>query len=62
MLAGKFDHEGFAILNFPSVEAAICWYRSPEYRDLIPNRDEAADMVLVLGARPPELASPAAGR
>ena len=39
-LHGSFDYVTQVILKFPSKEAALKWYNSPEYQALIPNRNE----------------------
>jgi len=41
VLHGDFKHQAQVILKFPSKEAALKWYNSPEYQALIPNRNEA---------------------
>ncbi len=52
ILHGTYDHEGLVVLKLPSTEAATGWYHSPEYQDLIPNRNEALDTVFILGSAP----------
>ena len=43
------------ILEFPSVEAAQAWYRSPEYQAAVPVRQAAAHCngVIIAGFEPP---------
>ncbi|MAE04785.1 MAG: hypothetical protein CMH76_00460 [Nitrospinae bacterium] len=41
------------VIKFPDQVAAKAWYDSPEYQALIPNRDEAADMVFISFNEPP---------
>jgi uncharacterized protein (DUF1330 family) len=44
--------EGVVVIEFPSFERAMAWYRSPEYAPLIAMRDAAdahADVILVDG-------------
>jgi len=31
------------IIRFPDRESAVNWYRSPEYQEIIPVRDQAMD-------------------
>ena len=41
VLEGDWALDGAAIIEFPSREAALRWYRSPEYQSLIPLRRAA---------------------
>ena len=45
-LAGNTTYNSVAIVSFPSQEKLNNWYDSSEYQDLIPLRDQAADMTL----------------
>lgn len=47
-LAGGGDHSAGAILKFPDLESAKDWYASPAYQEIIPLRDEGADITLTL--------------
>ncbi len=47
VLAGTHDHDLAVVLRFPDADSLQGWYRSPAYQSLIPNRDEAAELVLV---------------
>ena len=51
-MTGKADFDRFVLIEFPDVDTARGWYQSPEYQELIPKRDEAADMVFVLAEMP----------
>lgn len=53
VLAGQHDHQMAAVLKFPDQGAVEAWYRSDDYQALIPNRDEAADVVLISLDEPP---------
>lgn len=53
VLAGDHGHKNVAVLSFPDAEAATGWYNSPEYQQLVKNRDEAADIVAIAYAAPP---------
>lgn len=53
VLFGDHGHQATAIMKFPDQDAVGKWYGSPAYQALIPNRDEAADMVLVSYDTPP---------
>ena len=35
--------DGVILLEFPSMEEAVAWYRSPSYQAAIPHRQKAAD-------------------
>ena len=47
VLAGESDETDMVVIRFPDIEAIDGWYRSEAYQALIPNRDEAADVVIV---------------
>lgn len=47
-LAGDARYDVFVLIEFPDADAARTWYQSAEYQALIPNRDEAADMLFSL--------------
>lgn len=57
-LAGVFtgdnSHNMVAILKFPDQATAKNWYDSDAYQALIPNREQAADMVLSSYIEPPQ--------
>ena len=53
-LRGKFssqlgdgqDHSASAVLRFPDIQSAKDWHASPAYQEIIPTRDEGADVIL----------------
>lgn len=45
-LAGEMDYPVTAIVTFPDVESLRSWFHSDSYQQIIPLRDEAADMIL----------------
>ena len=47
-LSGEVKHQIEAIFEFPSAEAIDAWYESDAYQALIPNRDEAAYVTIVV--------------
>ena len=47
VFTGEHGYKGAVILKFPDAAAARGWYASPEYQALIPNREEAAEAVIV---------------
>lgn len=47
VLAGTHGHQNVAMIKFADQAAVKKWYESPEYQALIPNRDEAADMIFI---------------
>ena len=47
-LTGRSSFERLVVIEFPDVETARAWYSSAEYRELIPLRDEGADMTFTL--------------
>lgn len=53
VLAGEHGHQSVAIFKFPDQDAITNWYKSPAYQTLIPNRDEAADMIFISYDEPP---------
>ncbi len=52
VLAGEDDHDMVGIVRFPDRNALSSWYDSDEYQALIPLRDEAAEMTLVVYSEP----------
>lgn len=48
VLVGEHDHTDTVVVRFPSASAISDWYRSPAYQALIPVREQAADMVLIV--------------
>jgi len=48
VLAGEEPHADIVVIRFPSVAAVNGWYASPAYQALVPLRDEAAKVVLVV--------------
>jgi uncharacterized protein (DUF1330 family) len=58
VLAGQEPHADIVVIRFPNMAAVDGWYGSPAYQALIPLRDEAADVALVVyGASAPEQGS-----
>lgn len=51
-LAGAADHQAVGIVRFPSRDALMAWFNSPEYQAIVPLRDEAAEMTIVTYAVP----------
>ena len=47
-LSGEVKHQIEALFEFPSADAIDAWYGSDAYQALIPNRDEAADVTIVV--------------
>jgi uncharacterized protein (DUF1330 family) len=47
-LSGEVKHQIEAIFEFPSADAIGTWYESDAYQALIPNRDEAAYVTIVV--------------
>jgi len=47
VMTGKHDFNMVGVLKFPNRSSAKNWYQSPAYQALIPNRDEAADIVII---------------
>ena len=48
ILAGEHTHTDTVVIRFPDATAINGWYLSPNYQSLIPLREEAADMDLLL--------------
>jgi uncharacterized protein (DUF1330 family) len=48
LMSGSMPHEKVVTLQFADIASAMRWHDSPEYRRLIPIRDAAADVTLVL--------------
>ncbi len=48
LLSGELSHEKVVALQFENLDAANRWHDSPEYQALIPIREQAADVILVL--------------
>ena len=47
VLTGDHPHENTVVIKFPDQSTLQQWYNSDEYQSLIPNRDEAADVVII---------------
>ena len=47
-LNGEVKHQIEALFEFPSADAVDAWYASDAYQALIPNRDEAGDVTIVV--------------
>lgn len=48
LFSGEMQHENVVALQFENIDAANRWHDSPEYQALIPIRERAADVTLVL--------------
>jgi uncharacterized protein (DUF1330 family) len=48
VVEGDWDPERVVVVEFPSVERAREWYRSPEYQDIVEMRKRAAPSQVVL--------------
>ena len=47
VLAGEHPHENTVVIKFSDQPTLQQWYNSEDYQRLIPNRDEAADVVII---------------
>lgn len=47
VLAGRADHNGVGVVRFPDLKSLTDWYGSSAYQEIIPLRDEAADITIV---------------
>lgn len=47
VLAGEHPHENTVVIKFPDQPTLQNWYQSDTYQALIPNRNEAADVVII---------------
>lgn len=52
-LEGSWEHHRMVILEFPTREAALTWYHSPEYAPLRALRWSASEAVILLANAPP---------
>jgi uncharacterized protein (DUF1330 family) len=48
LYSGEMAHEKVVALGFEHLDAANRWHDSPEYQALLPIREQAADVTLVL--------------
>jgi uncharacterized protein (DUF1330 family) len=48
VVEGDWDPERVVVVEFPSVERAREWYRSPEYQEIAPMRRRAAPSRVIL--------------
>ncbi len=48
LFSGEMSHESVVALRFENLDAANRWHDSTEYQALIPVRERAADVTLVL--------------
>jgi uncharacterized protein (DUF1330 family) len=48
ILAGQHAHLDTVVIRFPDADSVDAWYNSPEYQALIPLRQQAADLDLVV--------------
>jgi len=47
VLAGEHPHESTVVIKFSDQTTLQQWFNSNEYQGLIPNRNEAADVVII---------------
>jgi uncharacterized protein (DUF1330 family) len=47
VLTGEHPHENTVVIKFPDQPTLQQWYNSEDYQRLIPNRDEAAAVVII---------------
>jgi uncharacterized protein (DUF1330 family) len=47
VLSGENDHQSAVVIKFSDQSTLQKWYNSPAYQNLIPIRDQAADVVLI---------------
>lgn len=47
VLAGEHPHQNTVVIKFPDQPTLQQWYNSDDYQGLIPNRNEAADVVII---------------
>jgi len=47
VLTGDHPHANTVVIKFSDQPTLQRWYNSDEYQGLIPNRDEAADVVII---------------
>lgn len=47
IVKGEHGHKIVAVLRFPDQEKAASWYKSEAYQALVPNRNEAANMIAI---------------
>ncbi|MBL8417315.1 MAG: DUF1330 domain-containing protein [Dechloromonas sp.] len=50
ILAGQHEHVDTVVIRFPDADTVDAWYDSPEYQALIPLRQQAADLDLIVFA------------
>lgn len=51
-LAGALAHHAVGIVRFPNLSALQAWFQSEAYQALIPLRDAAADMTIIIYSAP----------
>ena len=47
VLTGAHPYTDTVVIRFPDADAITMWYGSPAYQELIPTREQAAEMVLI---------------
>jgi uncharacterized protein (DUF1330 family) len=52
-LEGTWEHQRMVILEFPTREAALAWYHSPEYAPMKALRRANSEAVILLASSPP---------
>ena len=48
VLSGEHTHSDTVVIRFPDLAAVDAWYASPAYQALVPLRQQAADLDLVV--------------
>ena len=48
ILAGQHEHLDTVVIRFPDADTVDAWFNSPAYQALIPLRQQAADLDLVV--------------
>ena len=48
ILAGEHQHSDIVVIRFPDKESVNDWYSSPAYQALIPLREQAAEMIVLV--------------
>jgi uncharacterized protein (DUF1330 family) len=48
VLSGEHTHTDTVVIRFPDLAAVDAWYASPAYQALVPLRQQAADLDLVV--------------
>ncbi|WP_404363226.1 DUF1330 domain-containing protein [Marinobacter sp.] len=46
VLSGQHPHTDIVVIRFPDLESVVNWHDSPAYQELVPLRNQAADVDL----------------